>query len=758
MNYRQMMKTEAQCIEEHMPQCQASCPIHVQVRNLIKLLKVQDYDQAAELFQKQSFFPRLVAAACPAPCEGLCKRAELDDGIAINDLEKIIVENGSLPILQIIPYMNINKKAAVIGGGISGMSAAWFLYEKGFQVTVFEKEHVLGGRLRQLPQISSREVDLDFAPLTQSGVEFKLATEVGKDISFEEIRDRFDAIYLSGSSNFEKLGIAPSSNEKTFQSSISKIFLGGSILREDEPYTMVLSISDGRRAAISMDRFMKNVSLTAARYQEGPCQTALYTSLTGVEKAGRVMPKGARYTMDEAQIEANRCLDCHCLECVKACKFLQRFEKFPRLYIREIANTVGLVGGGSRSGKNLMVACTMCGLCRELCPNGIPMADVVKSGKQEMVKKGELSPAIYDFPVRDMLFSNSDEFSLCKNMLETGESRYMFFPGCQMAATMPQYISPCYDYLREKLDSVGLFLGCCGAPADWSGQERLFSETMSELIAKWEEKGKPAMIVGCTTCSQQFKAAKPEMKVINLWQIFAEYGLPKAERNPQTVAIHDPCTARHDTDLQEAVRQILVEAGYVVTELEYSRQKTKCCGYGGLVFYGDKGMAGEMVKNRTAESHLDFVAYCSVCRDYFVRAGKPSYHILDIIWGQDTVNQALKKGADISQKEANRIKLKRDLLKKYWHEEMPVLPNDIKLMISDPVREILEERLITDDTIRQVIAAAEAANKRLIRPTDGHYIISHKPGIITYWVEYLPKDGYYEIFNAYSHRIRILGD
>ncbi|MDD2568906.1 MAG: FAD-dependent oxidoreductase [Clostridia bacterium] len=758
MDSKQMMKTEVQCIEEHAPKCQASCPLHVQMRSLINLVKTKAFDEAALLLQKQAMFPRLIAAMCPAPCERACKRAELDDGIAINAMEKAIVAKGALPQQKIIPYMKINKTVAIVGGGVSGMAVAWFLYEKGFNITVFEKTNKLGGKLLEFPHISEENIALDFVPVTQADIEFHFNTEIGKDISYEEILEQFDSIYISGAANFTALDIELKADPKTLQNANPKIFIGGSILREGEPYSVVQSINEGRRAAISMDRFLKKVSLTAARYHEEPYETELYTDINGVEKVLRTPKTGGEYTDEELQQEAKRCLDCHCLVCVRECKFLKRFGRFPRLYIREIANTISLLGGGSRSAKNLIVACTLCGLCKELCPNSIQMPEVIKSGRQEMVKKNELSPAIYDFPVRDMLFSNSDEFSLCKHAPQLKKSEYLFFPGCQMAATMSEYISPCYDYLLEKLGKVGLFLGCCGAPADWAGQEKLFNETMAELIAKWQDMGEPTMIVGCTTCYQQFKAARPEMKLLSLWEVFAEHGLPEVAREPKSVAVHDTCTARHEGEIQEAVRQILDETGYKVEELEFSREKTRCCGYGGLVFYGDKKMAKEFVQARAEESKLPYVAYCSVCRDFFVNAGKPAYHILDIIWGKDSPKKALQKGANISQKEANRIKLKQNLLQKYWHEKMPVPNSEIKLFISDEVKEVLEERLITETNIRQVIAAANASGKKLIRPADGHFIIVHKPGIITYWVEYLPKADGFEIFNAYSHRIHISED
>ena len=266
------------------------------------------------------------------------------------------------------------------------------------------------------------------------------------------------------------------------------------------------------------------------------------------------------------------------------------------------------------------------------------------------------------------------------------------------------------------------------------------------------------MIVGCTTCFQQFKDAKPEMKLLSLWEIFAEHGLPEAKREPKTIAVHDACTGRYEGQIQDAVRKILNDAGYTVEELEFSKEKTKCCGYGGLVFYGDRSMAEDFVRARAEESELPYVSYCSVCRDFFAKVEKPSYHILDVIWGKDAAERAAEKGANISAKEANRVKLKRGLLENHWHEAMPMPHNEVKLFLSDAVKELLEDRLITQKNIAITIAQAEASGNKLVRPSDGHFIAGHKPGIITYWVEYLPKGDGYEVFNAYSHRIQIMED
>ena len=222
------------------------------------------------------------------------------------------------------------------------------------------------------------------------------------------------------------------------------------------------------------------------------------------------------------------------------------------------------------------------------------------------------------------------------------------------------------------------------------------------------------------------------------------------------LAVHDSCSARDVPQTQSAVRALLSRCGYAVTELAMSGEKTKCCGYGGLVFYGDQEVAKQMIQARAAESPLPYISYCSVCRDYLARAGKPGLHILDVFFGHDAEENWLHPGASISEKEENRLQLADELVRRFYHEDRAALPEEkLPLVISGSVRALLENRLVTERNLRAVIAAAESSGKRLVRPSDGHFIASLRLGIITFWVEYALESGAYVVYNAYSHRVDI---
>lgn len=758
MNVNDILKTENQCVEEHRPACGAVCPLHVDIRGIIRSLKTNDISAAVKLWQNQSYFPRLIGKTCSADCEMSCKRTEIDSSVAINDLEKYLIAKNSFAKVKIDPYIELKQKIAIIGGDLSGMLAAWFLCEKGFQVTVFEAQEQLCKDLLEYPGVTQEDINLDLAPVTGANIEIKLNTEVGKDIDYSEIISEYDGIYICGKRN---LPLSGEIDEETHQSLVNeKVFIGGRALHQAEKVSTTLLASEGKSAGISLDRFVKGVSLTAGRKQEKPYETALHTVTKDFSKIPRRTPAGEILTDEEMKEAVERCIDCRCMECVKQCKFLQKFNKYPKKYIRHIYNTVNLVGGGLRSGRNLVLSCTLCGLCEEICPNAIPMADVCLTSRQALIQKNELPPGHFDFPVRDMLFSNSDEFSLAKHQPNHEKSKYLFFPGCQLSATMPQYVEPMYKHLTKVLpDGVGLFLGCCGAPAHWSGRLDTSEETMQQLKKTWEAMGKPIMIVACSTCYKQFEDNFPDMKIKSLWQVLAEKGLPEIDKSNSAieVAVHDSCTARYNNDILDNVRKILTERGYKETPLEFSREKTKCCGYGGLVFYGNKEIALETINERAKESPLPYVVYCSVCRDFLVKAGKPTWHLLDIIFGNDSQETAKKAGANLSEKLTNRTKLKQQLLKELWEEDFKP-QTDLELKFTDGILDIMEDRLITARNVSDTIKFAEETGRKLIRPSDKHFIAHYRKTLVTYWVEYTVENGYYQVYNAYCHRLQINED
>jgi hypothetical protein len=304
-------------------------------------------------------------------------------------------------------------------------------------------------------------------------------------------------------------------------------------------------------------------------------------------------------------------------------------------------------------------------------------------------------------------------------------------------------------------------LRCCGAPADWSGREELFSDSLRDITAQWEEMGRPQMILACSTCYEIFKTHFSEASILSLWEVMDHLGLPEATPNStvplRVLAVHDACSTRHERQIHESVRNILRRLGFRIEELPLNRDKTECCGYGGLMFFANPELAANLITKRIGQSDSDYLAYCAMCRDYLASRGKRTLHLLDLVLGCPTDSAARRRGPGYSLRHENRVRLKNTLLKDLWGQTPAGEENYgvIRLSISDEIRELLEQRQILDSDIRQVIDFAERSGIKLVNGRTGRFLAHYKPAAVTYWVEYTPAGAEFIIHNAYSHRMEV---
>ena len=775
MEQQQLRELEATCIQEALPPCTTACPIHVDVRAMILEIQRGNFSIALKIARRALPFPGIVGRACEAPCQEVCRRSQAGEAIAIAALERACADlGGSAEKVALLPARN--GCAAIAGGGPSGLIAAYDLRKKGYTVVLFEAKDRLGGRLwKMTEQELPRQVIRDeLAVLDAMGVQVRLNAPLGSD-GLAVLQSEFDVVYLAvGADCPETFGLDLNEQGQirvdpiTYAASLEGVFAGGSLLRRGGKRSLIEALSDGRRAATSIDRFLQKASLTAARQNEGSYPSQLYTNTQGIEPLPAVVMADPQvgYSREEAMQEASRCFPCNCLECVKVCKYLAHYRSYPKKYVREIYNNLSIVTG-NRLANKFINSCSLCGLCAEVCPTNLSMAALCQQARRTMVAQRKMPPSAHDFALRDMLFSNGDGFTLTRNQPGTTASDYVFFPGCQLSASAPEQVEKVYGYLQANLPGrTGLMLGCCGAPAEWAGRDDLLHEALAELRANYQQLGSPTAILACSTCYQVFKRHLPDVEVLSLWEILATLGLPApaAEPGAAVVAIHDPCTTRHEPQIQDSVRKILAQMGYQVEELPLSRERTECCSYGGLMWLANPDLAKDVVRRRIEASTADFVTYCAVCRDFFASRGKRTLHLLDLVYGQDLGARAQRPGPGWSQRHENRTRLKRKLLGEVWGEEMPAQQTyeAIRLLISAEVQDLMERRLILVEDVQRVIEHAERTGVRFLNRDSGHLLAGYKPASVTYWVEYAPADETGEgsghtfvVHNAYSHRMEI---
>lgn len=186
--------------------CKAVCPAHIPVQGYIKLASEGRYTEALELIKKENPFPAVCGRICNKACEEACSRGIVDSSVAIDDIKKFIAEKDLNAETRFVPKM-LNQtgqpypeKIAVIGAGPAGLSCAYYLAVKGYPVTVYEKEQMLGGMLTMgIPsfRLDKAVVNAEIDILRELGVQFKTGVEVGKDVTLEQLRaEGFKAFYL----------------------------------------------------------------------------------------------------------------------------------------------------------------------------------------------------------------------------------------------------------------------------------------------------------------------------------------------------------------------------------------------------------------------------------------------------------------------------------------------------------------------------------------------------------------------------------
>lgn len=193
--------------------CVAMCPAGVDIPGYIALIKEGRNADAVRLIRKDNPFPTACALVCEHPCEARCRRNMVDDAINIRGLKRAAVDHaGEVPAPECAP--STGKRIAVIGGGPSGLSAAYYLQLMGHQVTVYEKRSKLGGMLLygipsyRLPRERLQE-DVDV--ILSTGVVAKTNTTIGGEngeITMQDLREQCDAVYISiGAHTDKKMGI-----------------------------------------------------------------------------------------------------------------------------------------------------------------------------------------------------------------------------------------------------------------------------------------------------------------------------------------------------------------------------------------------------------------------------------------------------------------------------------------------------------------------------------------------------------------------
>jgi Fe-S oxidoreductase len=335
-----------------------------------------------------------------------------------------------------------------------------------------------------------------------------------------------------------------------------------------------------------------------------------------------------------AETVASQCIECGL--CIDECDFLITSGKTPRMLAEEAQKTDFL------EDPVLPYSCNICGYCRERCPEDLDIGLMIAEIREKLVSEHKGPLQGHQPAVDGQEFYLSDHFSIVSAGENADRCEKVFFPGCALCAYSPDLVTATYSYLVKQFGDVGIALGCCGGPSQLIGRSEYARQIASQLEEDVKKTGARELIVSCPYCYKLLSERLVDVKPVSLFTVLVDAGEDLFEKGRGTYSIHDPCSARDQTNIQNSVRTLAERAGYTIEEHAHTRENTHCCGMGGMVFLANAEVGSSKANRTIRESDHDIVTYCATCRDIFAGQGKHSVHLLDLLFNQNLSDQAAR--------------------------------------------------------------------------------------------------------------------
>jgi NADPH-dependent glutamate synthase beta subunit-like oxidoreductase len=306
--------------------CQTNCPAFMDIPLMNRLLADGRFDEALRVVKKDIALPAVLGRICPAPCERACRRRNIDESVSICTLKRYAADYDLEHKSSFVPeILHPNgKKIGIIGSGPAGLSAAYFLIQKGYQCTLYDKNPLPGGALRyaipddKLPKdVLDQEIDI----IRQMGAVFVMNHELPVD-GLTKLRKEFHGVIVAtgeDNTDFEELDKKNKSfvtEKNTYQTNIEGVFAIGSAIKPGR--VAIRAVAHGKEAAMAMDQYLNGETVVG--------QAQLFNS-----RIGRMLEEeyddfmleadpGPRnetkefegFTLEQVQKEAARCMHCDC--------------------------------------------------------------------------------------------------------------------------------------------------------------------------------------------------------------------------------------------------------------------------------------------------------------------------------------------------------------------------------------------------------------------------------------------------------------
>jgi len=314
--------------------CQFGCPAEMDIPLMLRQIAAGEFAAALRTVKRDIALPAVLGRICSAPCEKACRRRPADGPVAICLLKRFVADvDLGREQERFLPEREpaTGKRVAILGAGPAGLSAAYYLQQRGHACAVFDEKETPGGRLhteateQELPRnVLAQEI----AAVAALGAELRMNTRVGGSDEFAKLREEYDAVLVACGATandqaaawgLDAGGRGVAVDRATYRTTVENVFAAGNAIRTKG--MVIRSLADGKEAAAAVDQFLRGEKITGA---DKPFSTRigrldepeLVQYLVGASDAPPGEPSqglAAGFTAAEAQAQAARCMHCDCL-------------------------------------------------------------------------------------------------------------------------------------------------------------------------------------------------------------------------------------------------------------------------------------------------------------------------------------------------------------------------------------------------------------------------------------------------------------
>ena len=318
-------------IGDCMGPCHVTCPAKMNIPLMIRQIAKGHLRGAIATIKEDIALPAVLGRICPAPCEKSCRRGAFDEAVSICLLKRYVADADLASAEPYLPDCKAanGKRVAIVGAGPAGLAGAYYLLQKGYNCTIFDEHDQMGGMLRRgidEEKLPRSVLDQEIGLILKLGAKFQGQTRIGTDVSVEDLRRDFDAIFAAPGaiqgddkvwSPLEKGPNGIAINRSTYETSVEGVFAGGDSVGERK--LAVRAVAHGKEAAGAINQYLCGKTVTGSvkvfnsrigKMKDGE----IVAFISGVSKSSKVevSAKYDGFDNPQAVAEAARCLHCDC--------------------------------------------------------------------------------------------------------------------------------------------------------------------------------------------------------------------------------------------------------------------------------------------------------------------------------------------------------------------------------------------------------------------------------------------------------------